>query len=116
MYCWLAFAYDSAVQEPKPLPIVNNFRLSKHFVTGMNHLVNVSGPLICKQKFHFNVEWTPNRIVDIPDIPMLPTNSFYNISDLNGKGDKWTGHDSERDSFISNSDTRRAERVDANTG
>ena len=26
-----------------------------------------------------------NRIVDIPDIPMLPTNSFYNISDLNGK-------------------------------
>ena len=26
----------------------------------------------------------PLRIVDIPDIPMLPTNSFYNISDLNG--------------------------------
>jgi hypothetical protein len=26
-------------------------------------------------------------IVDIPDIPFLPTNSFYNPSDLNGKED-----------------------------
>ena len=27
----------------------------------------------------------PLKIVDIPDIPFVPPNSFYNISDLQGK-------------------------------